>query len=243
MSILGIINSCVAFCVFIIIWSVLSVFVLPHLWDYIGIPALPPQEVWKPVYAVIQRVSVIIFVVIIVVFLFLYVIYRILNMLPGILLAMIGWMWPPFIQLVQSGVFPLFDSIFGALFSLDPIQTRMQIVANGFENLFMKGVGFIANDLQKYGIPPNAKPIPQPSLHPVPVIVAPNDPTPISDKSQAAIEQKYNECLQEKIVNMTTGMSASEIQNANISNQYTRVNCKLNQFLGSIELLAQRAGS
>jgi hypothetical protein len=163
-------------------------------------------------------------------------------LLPGFLLAMIGWMWPPFIQLEQSGVFPLFDSILGALFSFDPIKTRLQIVANGLENMFMKGVGFIANDLKRYGIPPNAKPIPPPPLYPVPSIVPSKNPSPISDKSQAGIEQKYNECLQEKFVNITNDMSSSDIQNANISNQYTRVNCKLNQFFSSMELLAQRAG-
>ena len=243
MGILGIINTCVAFCVFIIIWTFLSICVLPHIWDHIGLPALPPQEVWKPIYAVMQRVSLIAFIVIITVFLMLYVIYRIIKLLPGILLAMIGWMWPPFIQLEQAGIFPLFDSILGALFSFDPIKTRMQIVANGLEGLFRNGIGFIANDLQGYGIPPNAKPIPPPPLYPVPSIVASKNPSPISDKTQAGIEQKYNECLQEKFVNITNDMSASDIQSANISNQYTRVNCKLNQFFGSMELLAQRAGA
>jgi hypothetical protein len=243
MGILTIINTCVAFCVFIIIWTFLSICVLPHLWDYIGIPALPPQEVWKPIYAGMQRAGLIAFVVIITLFLLLYVIYRIIKLLPGILLAMIGWMWPPFIQLEQAGIFPLFDSILGAIFSLDPIKTRMQIIANGLEGMFRNGITFIANDLQELGFPPNAKPIPPPPLYPVSEIVPPANPTAISDKSQAGIEQKYNECLQEKIVNITNGMSAKDIQNANISNQYTRVNCKLNQFFGSIELLAQRAGS
>ena len=242
MGILGIINTCIAFCVFIIIWTVLSAFVLPHLWDYIGIPSLPPQEIWQPLYAVIQRVSLIAFVVIIVLFLVLYVIYRILNMVPGFLLAMIGWMWPPFIQLVESGVFPFFDSILGAIFSFDPVKRRLQIIADGFAGMFMKGVKFIANDIQRYGIPPNAKPYPPPAPHPIPAIVPPNNPTPISDKTQASIEEKYNTCLQEKIVNITNGMSAIDIQKANISNQSARVNCKLNQFLNSMELLAQRAG-
>ena len=236
------INSCIAFCVFVIIWTVLSIFVLPHMTGTIGLPALEPKEVWSAVYGVLSKMAEYITVIMITVFLLLYIIYKIINALPRILKSMIGWTWSPFKELKSAGIFPLFDGIFGAIFSLKPVKDRIKSVANGFEKMFTKGTTFIINDLVEIGVFPRKNKLPPPKDIPEePSTAKDNNPNAISDKVKGAIEEKYNNCLQEKLINITNKMTAGDIQAANLNNQYARVQCKLNQFTDSIELLVQRA--
>ena len=245
MNFLLFINLAVAFLVFVIIWTALSFTVLPTIAGKIGLPSLKPEWLWRGLYAGLSKAAEYCFVSIIWIFLFLYIIYKILNMLPGFLLMMIGWMWPPFIQCVQSGIFPFFDSIIGAIFSNDTIETRLRIVAYGVEGLLTDGFVYLANTLIEIGLFPNAKPhIPSPSpLRPVPVRTPNAGPAFISDKVQAGLDEKYNECLQQNLVNITPNMSALEITNATLKNQSALVNCKLGQLYGSITILGERAGS
>ena len=242
MNIQSFINTCIAFCVFVILWTVLSIFVLPHMTGTIGIPSLEPKEVWGPVYAVLSKMAEYITVIMITVFFLLYIIYKIINGLPGILKDMIGWTWSPFKELKSAGIFGLFDAVIGVVFSTKPVKDRLKTVAVGFENMFMKGTTFIINDLVEIGIFPRKNKLPPPKNIPEePSTSKNNNPNAISDKVKAAIEEKYNECLQENLINITNNMTAGNIQAANLNNQYARVKCKLNQFTDSIELLVQRA--
>ena len=242
-SIKTIINTSIAFCVFVIIWTILSICVLPHMTGTIGLPALEPKEVWSAVYGVLSKMAEYFAVFIITTFFLLYIIYKIVDsVLPSMLKVMIGWTWSPFKELKSSGIFSLFDGIFGALFSNKSFKDRTKKVANGFKDMFMKGTTFIVNDLVEIGVFPRKNKLPPPKEVPEEPSTAPdNNPNAISDKVKGAIEEKYNNCLQEKLINITNKMSAGDIQAANLNNQYARVQCKLNQFKDSMELLVQRA--
>ena len=242
-SIQTLINTSIAFCVFIIIWTILGLFVLPHMTGTIGLPALEPKQVWRPVYAVLSKMSEYFAIFLITTFFLLYLIYKVLDaVIPFIYKPMIGWVWSPFKELKSSGIFGLFDAIFGALFSNKSFKDRTAKVANGFKDMFMKGTTFIVNDLVEIGVFPRKNKLPPPKEVPEEPSTAPDtNPNAISDKVRASIEEKYNECLQEKLINITNNMSASTIQAANLNNQYARVQCKLNQFKDSMELLVQRA--
>jgi len=208
----------------------------------IGIPALEPKEVWRPIYGIASKIAEYLTIIMITVFFLLYIIYKIINGLPGILKSMIGWTWSPFKELKSAGIFGLFDAIFGAIFSTKPVKDRMNRLAKGFEEMFMKGGTFLVNDLIEIGVFPRKNKLPPPKDIPEePSTSKNNNPDAISDKITAAIEERYNECLQEKLINITNNMSAMEIQAANLNNQSARVQCKLNQFTDSIELLVQRA--
>ena len=239
MKVITIINTCIAFCVFVLIWTFLSFTVLPHMRFDIGLPALEPTEVWSVVYAVLSKIAEYTCIVIILGFLFLYIIYKIMNALPDIILDMIGWTFTPFKELRQAGIFPLFDSLFGAIFSTKSMKDRIKTVAEGITGVVIKGSKFIVNNMADLGIPPNPKKYPPPPLEPVPS--RPEKPTPIKPSINTILNEKYNGCLQEKIINITNGMSASDIQAANLQNQYTLIKCKLDQFKSSMELMARRA--
>jgi hypothetical protein len=241
MSIKSVINSIIAFCVFFIIWVFLAICVLPHITGMIGLPSLQPYELWRGIYKVLERVGLIAFSSIMLIFIILYVVYKIINALPDILLSMIGWVWPPFPQLIAAGIFPLFDSILGAIFSTDTVERRFNIVANGVKNMFTEGLVFLINDLRELGFPPNGNALTPPKPHPIPDREPSKNPPAITSQVQAAIDQKYNQCLQENLINITADMTSGKLQYANVANQVTRVKCKMNQFTNAMQLLAERA--
>ena len=237
------VRTMVAFIAFCLIWAFLSVCILPHMTGMIGIPSLYPHELWRAIYAVLQNAAYTVFVCILFLIAILYVVYNLINSLPGILKALIGWVWSPFPPFITSGIFPLIDSILETIFSNHSIKVRFQLIGNGFKNMFINGLVFLINDLAEYGIPQNALKRPEPAPHPVPNNTIPTNPIPVTDQSYSIINQKYNECLQENLINVTNSMSAGEVQLANVSNQTSLVKCKMNQFYNSIDILAQRAGA
>ena len=241
MSIGEFIRHIIAFCAFFIIWVFLSICVLPHITGMIGIPSLQPYELWRGIYKVMERVALIAFSWILLVLAILYVVYLIINALPDILLDLIGWVWPPFPDLIEAGIFPLFDSILDATFSTDPVARRLNIIANGIKNMFMNGIVFLISDLQDIGFPTGSTQMTTPPKHPIPDREPSNNPAAITDQVQASIDQKYNECLQENLINMTSDMSAASTQYANAANQVTRVKCKINQLTNAVQVLAKRA--
>ena len=242
MGLVELINHCVAFCVFVLIWAFLSICVLPHMTGKIGMPSLPPKELWSGLYVGLSKFSEYAVIVIIIVFLILWVIYNIIKrVIPGFILGMIGWTWSPFKELIQAGIFPFFDSIFGAIFSVDPINKRIQEVAEGVKGMLINGGIFLGNDLKSLGIPPNGKKFKEPPLVKVKPTTPSGQPSPISDKVKAAIDTSYNQCLQENLINITKEMKAQDVQSANLNNQMARVKCKLSQFKTSMEILGARA--
>ena len=107
----------------------------------------------------------------------------------------------------------------------------------------MNGVVFLINDIVELGIIPNATKVAEPQQYNFPDNAVPTNPLPITNQVQASIDQKYNQCLQQKLINITNDMTAAETQIANTANQATLVTCKLGQFYSAMDLLAQRAGS
>ena len=91
------------------------------------------------------------------------------------------------------------------------------------------------------GLFPNLTKQAEPPLYEVPRTKNTNN-SPISRDVKITIEQKYNQCLEQNLVNITNKMSGSNIQIANIQNQAARVQCKIDQFMNSIQILSGRAG-
>lgn len=243
MGLTQVINTCIAFMVFVMIWTILSITILPHMANKIGITSLPPFWLWRAIYAVWCKFCEYAVIVIGVLFIVAYIIYRIINGLPGILKMMIGWMWSPFIAFYESGVFPLFDAIVDAVFSTQGIDQRFDGVVRGIEGLLTNGFIFIVNDLIALGLFPTATPYNTPPTYPVPPQTPSSGPSPISNKVQASLDQQYNECLQQKLINITDKMTAIQLQQANAQNQAALVSCKLGQLYGSMNIMAQRSGA
>jgi len=238
-----ILRQVVAFLAFYLIWVFLSVCVLPHMTGMIGLPSLYPHELWRGIYKVLEVVSQQMFGYAILLILLAWMVYNLINALPGILKGLIGWVWWPFPDFISSGIFPLIDYIVAAIFSNASVKYRFQLIAEGLKGMFINGTVFLINDIVELGIIPNATKVAEPPLYNFQDSAPPVNPLPITSQVQATIDQKYNECLQQKLINITSDMSTAETQIANTANQATLVTCKLGQFYGAMDILAQRAGS
>lgn len=239
MGLKEVIDYSVAFCVLVLIWSLLSFFVAPNLFGQLFVPSLEPTPLFRALYAVMCKFAEYAVIVILCVFAFLWAVYCIIEMcVPGIFLAMIGWTFTPFSELRDAGIFALFDGVLGPLTGLyskgDPPTLPQAII-----EFIQKGAHFIVmtsgiDDKDKLD-DPTQTPERQESYKNTRQV----DRT-VSDDIQMSIDDRLQQCLEENLINITKDMSIGDVYKAKTQNQSVALKCKLQQIQMSLNTMASR---
>jgi len=135
MGLIEIIRLCILICVCILIYAIVCI---PAWVLGIGYPWLPPEELTRPLWTQVERIMLIFLVVFLVVCWVLYEVYQVLSRTP-----FIGDFvddWTPFRELIDTGVFNLFDSIFYLIYCYGlaakaPKNERAGIRSKGWQRL------------------------------------------------------------------------------------------------------------
>lgn len=236
------IRACVLFTVFMVIWFIFSLFVYanPLLWGKIGIPALPPKELFVPIYQVIGKMSEYAQLVIIFVLMVLWVVYKVINGLPGILQMLIGWVWSPWREVAEAGLFDLIDVIVGAMFSMETVDKRFAEVGIGLKNFLLLNSKMFGDDIisaleldkESESFQENKKDQDQDQDQ--------GASSPMTDDELARQYDLYSQCIQENVVTATASMSTAEKMSLKAKNGIAQVNCKLAQFRQSMTVMSNR---
>ena len=244
MNFMRMIHLAIVFVVAVLLWTILSFLVLPHI--KILIPSLPPQALWAPIYKIVGRVSEYLVVAIMVVFTMLWIIWKIINkVLPKILKKMIRWEFSPFKELKRSGIFGLLDALFGAIFSTKSVDKRLKDVGLSIANFVKGSSGMVAEEAIR-AMPASARPNQGKGAASIPKTNSPppsNDPyqpSPLTDDQQTQLDQRYQQCLEENLVTLTSDMSAAERNGNRIKNETAKVNCKLLQLSQKFDTISFR---
>lgn len=237
-----IITICVAICVFTLLWFFIGVLILPHLQNTIGLPSLAPSPFWQAIYVVLAKICEYATIIILVVFCMLWLIDCIIRAtIPGFFLSMIGWEFSPFSDLRAAGIFGLFDAILSPFIGFNsgtPPTTMPEAVVNFIE----KGSIFLANQVD-LGDDPGVQ---KANANQAKKNDAKNkkdetyEASPLSDDVQFEIDERFQQCLEENLLNVTKGMSAAEIYSVNAQNQTAQVKCKLDQMKQSMDTISKR---
>lgn len=229
------IRACVLFTIFMVIWTILSLFVYanPLLWGKIGIPALPPKQIFVPLYQVINKWAEYLMLLIIFMLLVLWAIFRVINSLPGLLKAMIGWVWSPWREINEAGLFHLVDVVVETIFSTKSVDKRFSDVGIALKEFLLQNSKMFGEEivkvlhLEKNGVK---------RVEPESEDMA----SPLTDDQLAKQYDLYSQCIQETVVNETPDMSLADSLALKLKNTSAQVNCKLEQFRRNMTVMTNR---
>jgi len=148
---------------------------------------------------------------------------------------MIGWIWSPFREIRDAGIFDLFDALSNAIFGNGTVKNRLEEVSRSIAKFLKTGSVFLAQELKDDGfsIPDDAasKKAAAQQQHEQKKKLAPvsDQPSPISSDVQLKIDQRMQQCLEENLVNITVGMSTQALFSANATNNLVQAKCKIDQ--------------
>jgi hypothetical protein len=174
-------------------------------------------------------------------------IFCVINSLPDILLDLIGWVFSPFTELRNSGIFEIFDASLGKLVGMSSTG-RVPTFGDACMDFVLKGSMFLANtagmsdaDKQKL-VEAHDKNVKNPHKN-----KAVQPKTHTKSRGQRADEQtqlvrndSHQKCLEENLVAITDKMSDSDRTLAETMNQNAQMKCKLQQVQESISALSAR---
>lgn len=265
-GILGAINRAIALMVFIIMWKVLPIIVMPHLYGKLFLPALfgPLGPI---MYSILDSIFAGVFVGLSVAFVIAWAVYVIIQRIAqgfiGMILGMIGWPFTPFWQLRDAGIFSFFDGVIGwpmyvfmgdAFSSTIPPPTPPMAILD----LTMKGSVYLAESL---GLSPNTisdinrvadKAREEQNKKDVPLQGYPSQGPSVSQQYDSSYNtddvverglDKYQQCLEENMVTVSDDMSTVDSVKVQVANQMAQATCKLQQIQLALTSVATRMDS
>lgn len=218
-----IINQIIAFCVVVIFLTFARYLVLPHM--KVGVPSLPPTEATDNSWQSAMGGAIQFTGWAILIFLILWIIYKILRMIPifgPIAIKALSFIFTP---CRRSGIFGLFDMIFGVIFSFLPLPDRLANIVRGLFDFSKNSIGFIINSTADLA----------PSID---ISFNPSMPKRKDDESSKKITSsddeyilnQYNMCLNENLIPITSEMSENDKSYAISKNQTSRTLCMTKRF-------------
>ena len=235
MNVFRFLNLITLFVIIMLVWTFLALiqYTNPLLWGKIGLPSLPPYQLWGGIYRVVEKVSLIAMVVIICVITFLWMIWKVINGLPGILKWIIGWVWWPWSDLDAAGILGLWDSMFNAIFSLLPLEQRLKLVGYGLSNFYLKSGAFAGKQFyDMFGLDKYEKKMNQDNDN-----YQDDGQNVITNEQQVTIDDKYSMCVEENVQVVTPEMGRAKVVQVNVLNNTAKIACKLERLNNSITFL------
>jgi len=225
------IRYAVLFVIFIIMWSICSLFIYvnPALWGKIGLPSLPPKQLFVPLYAIISKVCEYLAIIICCLMVFLWAVWMVVNkVVPKFLRKMIRWEFSPFKELKQAGIFGLISALFGAIFSTKSVEKRFTDIGDAFKKFMLGSTDMLGKEMTSAlrRMSPD-KPKDQPPTKKEEE--ADDSESPITDEQQAKVVDHYTQCVQETVQIETPNMSQSDRAAMMAQNQFAQIQCKLDQ--------------
>ena len=233
----GIISFIINFIVLYILFQVCRWFILPHL--KIGVYALPPQVVWRTLWAGLTVVLNAVFHWVLAILFCIYVIWMIIKRyvpemilfipLRAMLLAI-----PPFPPLEQAGILPLIDDIVNIIFSGDSFMNRIRRFFIAIYNFFRNAGRYVIELLGGsvgYKPPERIEPPPPPTNE----IKAdqeevPDDPETLSTQDKSTIRAAYLACLEKNVAPIPANMATFDKIKLMLNNQGVTAQCQLDSF-------------
>lgn len=215
------INLVIAFCVFVIFITFARHLVLPHM--KVGIPALPPNEIMESGWNSALNASLQFVGYAMIFFFILWVLYQILRKIPLIgklIIKALGFIFNP---CRSSGIFGLFDMIVGTVFSRMTLPERGSRIVRGLMDFSKNTVGFLINSAGDV--------VPNIDLSGKGKKKRKNDELDkkITNSDNEYINNEYNMCLQENLLEIVPDMTSDDKSFAIVKNQTTKTICKTKQ--------------
>lgn len=214
---------------------------IPLLLPY-GLPAIFPQIITYPLWLSIKVILIMICVAYTVFFLIMYIIWKIINLfVPKIFgIRKLFLRIPPLPQLNRAGIFRLFDGIFGSIFNRLAVSEKFKRFGKVILDFFISNKKIIADavkpGLDKVAVtfnPPKSDNIDQVSNN-----KRPPKPDYITDTEKRTVDELYQQCLEEKLLNVSSKMNTLEKQSINIQNANSKTLCKIKMLQDNINLLS-----
>lgn len=217
-----VINLTIAFCTFVIFITFARFIVLPHM--KVGLPALEPSAITETGWNSALNISIQLVGWAMLIFFMLWVIYQILRKIPLIgklIIKALGFIFNP---CRRSGIFGLIDMIVGVVFSRMSLPDRAARVVRGLMDFSKNSVGFLINssgdvinsiNLQKGKGKQKRK--------------EDEIDKKINDLDNQYINDQYNMCLQENLIEITPDMAGNDKNYVIAKNQTARTICKTKQ--------------
>lgn len=215
-----IINLTIAFCTFVIFVTFARFIVLPHM--KVGLPALEPNEITETGWDSALNGSIQLVGWAMLIFFILWVIYQILRKIPLIgklIIKSLGFIFNP---CRSSGIFGLIDMVVGVVFSRMSLPDRAARIVRGLMDFSQNSVGFLINSsgdvINSINIPKGKKKRQEDELD-----------KKINDADTQYINNQYNMCLEENLIEITPDMVGNDKNYIISKNQTTRTICKTKQ--------------
>lgn len=227
-----IIRFVIALCVFIIFISLARWIVLPHI--KVGIPSLPPVEVTDSIWQTTMAALIQLVGWALLIFFILWIIYQILRKIPligPILIKAFGFIFGP---CRSSGIFGLYDTLFRIIFSNLSLSDRAARFFRGLMDFSKGSIGFILTtggdlvpNIDLTGKGKNKR-------------TESDIDKKINDEDNQFINDQYNMCLQENLIEITPEMTKDDKSFATAKNQTTRTICKTRQLQGIMDTIIMK---
>ena len=232
----------ISIAIYVITFMILCIefIAIPLLLPY-GLPQIFPQIITYPVWLVLKVILIILCAIISVVYLIMYVIWKIINkFVPkifGIRKAFLRI--PPLPPLDRAGIFKLYDGIFGNLFSGS--SQKFKNIAKVILDFFIANKQ-VVKDALKPGVDKMAVVFGPPKSESGPDAVSnnkrPPKPDGINDTEKRTIDELYQQCLEEKLQQITPKMSPVDKQTIKLQNASSKTICKVKMLQDNINLLS-----
>jgi len=215
------IRLAIAFVVFVILITIARYAVLPPL--KVGIPALPPVQIMDTAFQTFMSICQQFMGYIIIVLIIIWLLYKIISKIPLIGKIIIKKI-PVFSACKNSGIFGLFDNIFGIIFSRATIPDRFMRFGRAVTDFTKSSVTYLAktsNDMLPIF---DSKSVDKTKPKPVKT----TDPSFIPSDNDY-LQDQLQMCLEENIIQVTPDMTDADKKYVALQNQSTLTLCKTKQ--------------
>lgn len=215
------INLIVVCIVIYILFIIVRFLILPDIQVGPG-EGMPPSMITQNIWGSATSVALMIFTGIVVGLLIIWMIYQVIRRIPLIGKIIIKKV-PPFSALQASGIFGLFDNVFGIIFSRMPLPTRFVKFVQALVQFGGRSSGFIYGSLSGM-MPPdksNTKAKPKDTSKP-------EDPN-FTQSDQNYMQDQLQMCFEENILEITPEMSPADKKTAKLQNELARTTCRTKQ--------------
>lgn len=226
------INLAIAFCTFIIFITLSRFLVLPHM--KIGTSALEPTEVMETGTNSGLNASLQIVGYLMIFFLILWILYQILRKIPLIgklIIKGLGFIFGP---CRRSGIFGLFDMIFGVIFSRLSLPDRLARIFRGLIDFSKGSISFLINsggdivdNIHFSG--KDKKKREEDEID-----------KKVTESDNKYINNQYDMCLYENLIEITPTMTGDEKNYAIAKNQTARTICKTKQLQAIMDTIVMK---
>lgn len=244
MGLYQLIASAILFVVLYLLWAIGRWLVLPYPLLQV-FPNIPPRPLWNLVYAVASGAATALFWIVLTALLILYVVYVMIRKYAPRIFGIRSTLMrlTPFGELRASGIFPLFDNIFGVIFSSAPLRRRLTRTFRSTGEFLVQGTAWSYYVINRKPPPPWMKAllrrekelfrlngdtsIQSGNFTSTPVVQPPENPANLSKKEVEYVNEMHRQCMEEKTVSVDPTKSALERTRQIIQNTNAGIQCNM----------------